>query len=113
MRQSLASGMLTGKYTANTTFGEGDMRTEWPPEFLAMQAQLAEKCRFLATPERTLAQAALRFVLDAPEVSVVIPGIKTVAQAVENLAASDIPGLTEDEHTAIRNVLEDMMDEIF
>ena len=35
--------MLTGKYTATTTFGEGDMRTEWPPEFLALQARLAEK----------------------------------------------------------------------
>jgi aryl-alcohol dehydrogenase-like predicted oxidoreductase len=88
------------------------MRTEWPPEYLAMQARLAEKCRFLATPEHTLAQAALRFVLDAPEVSVVIPGIKTVVQAVENLATSELPSLTEDEHTAIRELLEDMMDEI-
>jgi aryl-alcohol dehydrogenase-like predicted oxidoreductase len=87
------------------------MRTEWPPEFLALQARLAEKARFLVTPERTLAQAALRFVLDAPAVSVVIPGIKTVAQAVENLAASELPGLTEDEHTAIRELLEDMLDE--
>jgi len=112
IREPLASGMLTGKYTASATFGEGDMRTEWPPEFLALQARLAEKCRFLATPERTLAQAALRFVLDAPEVSVVIPGIKTVAQAVENLAASELLGLTADEHTAIRELLEDMMDEL-
>ena len=111
IREPLANGMLTGKYTASTTFGEGDMRTEWPPEYLAMQARLAEKCRFLATPERTLTQAALRFVLDAPEVSVVIPGIKTVAQVVENLAASELPGLTEDEHTAIRELLEDMLDE--
>ena len=112
IREPLASGMLTGKYTADTTFGEGDMRTEWPPEYLAMQAHLAEKCRFLTTPERTLAQAALRFVLDAPEVSVVIPGIKTVGQAVENLATSELPGLTEDEHTTIRELLEDMMDEL-
>jgi len=112
IREPLASGMLTGKYTADTTFGEGDMRTEWPPEYLAMQARLAEQCRFLVTPERTLAQAALRFILDAPEVSVVIPGTKTVAQAVENLATSELPGLTEDEHTTIRELLEDMMDEI-
>jgi aryl-alcohol dehydrogenase-like predicted oxidoreductase len=111
IREPLANGMLTGKYTATTTFGEGDMRTEWPPEFLALQARLAEKARFLITPERTLAQAVLRFVLDAPAVSVVIPGMKTVAQAVENLAVSELASLTEDEHTRIQALLEDVLDE--
>ena len=111
IREPLANGMLTGKYPATTTFAEGDMRTEWPQEFLALQARLADKARFLATPERTLAQAALRFVLDAPEVSVVIPGVKTVEQALENLAASDLAALTEDEHVNIQALLEDMLDE--
>jgi aryl-alcohol dehydrogenase-like predicted oxidoreductase len=72
---------------------------------------LAEKARFLITPERTLAQAVLRFVLDAPAVSVVIPGMKTVAQAVENLAVSELASLTEDEHTRIQALLEDVLDE--
>jgi aryl-alcohol dehydrogenase-like predicted oxidoreductase len=103
--------MLTGKYTATSTFGEGDMRTEWPPEFLALQARLAEKARFLVTPERTLTQAALRFVLDFPAVTAVIPGMKTVAQAVENLAASELASLTADEHTRIQALLEDILDE--
>lgn len=111
IREPLANGMLTGKYTATTTFAEGDMRTEWPAEFLALQARLAEQARFLATSERTLAQAALRFVLDAPEVSVVIPGIKTVAQAVENLAASEIAALSTEEHARIQAFLDDLMDE--
>jgi aryl-alcohol dehydrogenase-like predicted oxidoreductase len=111
IREPLANGMLTGKYTATTTFDEGDMRTEWPPEFLALQARLAEKARFLVTPERTLAQTALRFVLDAPAVSVVIPGVKTAAQAVENLAVSELASLTEDEHTSIQALLENMLDE--
>src|SRR4029434_5474354 len=90
VREHLANGMLTGKYTATTTFGEGDMRTEWPPEFLALQARLAENAHFLVTPERTLAQTAPRLLLDAPAVCVVIPGMKTVAQAVENLAVSEL-----------------------
>ena len=111
IREPLANGMLTGKYPATTTFGEGDMRTEWPQEFLALQARLADKARFLATPARTLAQAALRFVLDAPEVSVVIPGVKTVEQALENLAASDLLALTADEHASIAALLEDLLDE--
>jgi aryl-alcohol dehydrogenase-like predicted oxidoreductase len=65
----------------------------------------------LVTPERTLAQAALRFVLDAPAVSVVIPGMKTVAQAVENLAVSELASLTEDEHASIQALLDDILDE--
>ena len=111
IREPLANGMLTGKYTAATTFAEGDMRTEWPPEFLAIQAKLVEKARFLTTPERTLAQAALRFVLDALAVSVVIPGIKTVEQAVANLAVSEFAALTADEHATIQALLDDMLDE--
>ena len=111
IREPLANGMLTGKYTDATTFGEGDMRRDWPEGFLTLQAKLAEKARFLATPERTLAQAALRFVLDAAAVSVVIPGMKTVAQALENVAVSELPGLTDEEHAAIHSLLDDLMEE--
>ena len=69
---------------------------------------VADRVRFLATGRRSLAQAALRFVLDAPEVSVVIPGIKTVAQAEENLAVSDVPELTAEEQAGIRHGLEEI-----
>jgi aryl-alcohol dehydrogenase-like predicted oxidoreductase len=112
VREPLASGMLTGKYTAAATFPEGDIRADWPQEYLAMQAQVADKLRFLANAQRTLAQAALRFVLDAAAVSVVIPGIKTAAQAEENLAASELPPLTEAEHHAIHDVLAEAMDDL-
>jgi aryl-alcohol dehydrogenase-like predicted oxidoreductase len=47
-----------------------------------------ERLRFLATPERTLAQAALQFVLAHPAVSVAIPGAKSAEQARANAAAS-------------------------
>ena len=62
--------------------------------------------------EYSLTQAALRFVLDEPAVSGVIPGIKTMAQAEENLAASTIPSLTDTERRAIFNVLEGAMDDL-
>jgi aryl-alcohol dehydrogenase-like predicted oxidoreductase len=111
VREPLASGTLTGKYTADATFPEGDIRASWPQEYLAMQVQLADKLRFLAREGRhTLAQAALRFVLDEPAVSVVIPGIKTAAQAEENLLASELPPLTEADHQAIHTVLEALDD---
>ena len=105
-RSPLCSGILSGNYTADTTFGPSDVRASWPPGYLALQADVANGVRFLATEQRSLAQAALRFVLDAPEVSVVIPGIKTVAQAEENLAVSDMPELTAEEQEAIRDGLE-------
>ena len=43
----------------------------------------------------TLAQLALRWILDFPEVSTVIPGAKTPAQARENALAADLPPLDE------------------
>ncbi len=52
---------------------------------------------FLATPERSLVQASLRFVLDHPGVTSVIAGAKNRRQIEENAAASEIPPLTQDE----------------
>jgi aryl-alcohol dehydrogenase-like predicted oxidoreductase len=48
-----------------------------------------ERLRFLATPERTMAQAALQFVLAYPAVTCPIPGAKNVDQAQSNAAAAD------------------------
>lgn len=113
-REPLASGMLTGKYYADSTFAEGDIRSGWPPEYLAFQTQLVDKLRFLDVPGyRSLGQASIRFVLDEPAVSVVIPGGKTVAQVTENLAAGQLAGLTEVERSAVGDVVEDAMDDFF
>ena len=113
-REPLASGMLTGKYGSDTTFAKGDVRAEWPPEYLAFQAQLVDKLRFLSSDgQRTLAQAALRFVLDEPAVSVAIPGAKTVAHVEENLAASALDALSTTERAAVQDIVEGAMDELF
>lgn len=55
----------------------------------------------LACLGRTLAQAALRFALDNPAVSVVIAGAKTEAEVQENRAASGLPTLTAAERDAV------------
>ena len=111
IRSPLCSGILSGNYSADATFDASDVRSTWPPGYLAMQADVADSVRSLATERRTLAQTALRFVIDAPEISVVIPGIKTVAQAEENLAVSDLPELTPEEREAIRLRLEKLGDD--
>ena len=90
MRLPLASGLLTGKYKAGHVFADNDHRTNaFPPERLAATLSRVEKLRFLAEGTgRTLAQAALKFCLAHPAVSVVIPGVKTPEQAAENVAAA-------------------------
>ena len=103
-REPLANGFLTGKYQPDAQFSEGDMRRVLPPKYVAAMAETAEALRFLEKPSRTLAQAALRFVLDEPTVSVAVPGAKTPAQVEENVAASNLPPLTEDERLAIYRV---------
>jgi aryl-alcohol dehydrogenase-like predicted oxidoreductase len=113
IREPLAGGMLTGKHASHATFPEGDVRAEWPQEYVAMQAQVAANLRCLEQAgQRTLTQAALRFVLDEPAVAVVIAGIKTVPQAEENLAASDLPALTDADHQTIREVVAEAMDDL-
>jgi aryl-alcohol dehydrogenase-like predicted oxidoreductase len=52
---------------------------------------------FLQTPERSMVQAALRFVLDHPGVSSVLAGAKTLQQIEENSGASAVPPLSSDE----------------
>lgn len=112
-REPLANGILTGKYTTETIFTDDDFRSVWPREYFLMQLQLAEKFRAFERPgHRTLTQTALRFVLDEASVSVVIPGMKTPAQARENLAVSDVPALSEAEHQAITAAMQDMMDDL-
>lgn len=112
IRSPLCSGMLSGNYGPDAVFDASDVRAAWPPGYLALQADLADSVRCLATDWRTLAQTALRFVLDAPEVSTVIPGVKTAAQAEENLAASGLPNLTTEEREAIRSGLEQIGEDL-
>ena len=101
-REPLANGFLTGKHNADETFPEGDIRHHFPRDYLLNLVLAAEQLKFLEGRNRTLAQAALRFVLDQKEVSTVIPGAKTSQQVEENLSASDLPPLTGEELLRIR-----------
>jgi aryl-alcohol dehydrogenase-like predicted oxidoreductase len=105
-RVPLASGLLTGKYKPGHRFADDDHRkNSYPPETLDPLLQRVEKFRFLAEgTNRTLAQAALKFCLAHPAVSVVIPGIKTPAQANENVMAVAVPDLTPEELKRIEQI---------
>jgi len=83
----LDSGWLSGRYRGNHKFD--DIRSRWSPEVLARRSDLVEKFAALVPEGTSMAHAALQFVLAQPQVSTVIPGAKTVQQALDNFAAAD------------------------
>ena len=83
----LDSGWLSGRYRGGHRFG--DVRSRWSPDVLARRGALIEQFAALVPPGRSLAHAALQYCLARPEVSTVIPGAKTVEQALDNFAAAN------------------------
>ncbi|GAA1743604.1 aldo/keto reductase [Nonomuraea bangladeshensis] len=104
-RVPLASGLLSGRYDENTTFAPDDHRNfnrhgeafDVGETFSGVDfATGLEAVRRLAplVPEgATMAQFALRWILDQEGVSVVIPGARNPAQAAANAAAAGLDPL--------------------
>jgi len=117
-RLPLSSGMLTGKLTSNSTFAPDDHRQfnrrgeafDRGETFSGLDYELGLKAvdelRPLVPRGWTLAQMALRFILDFPAVTCAIPGAKRPAQVEENVAAADLPPLTEAMMTRVRTIYE-------
>ena len=97
-RVPTSSGLLDDTLTPDTTFGEGDHRRHRPREWLVEGLQKIERIRFLCEDggRRTMAQAALRFILDSGA-STVIPTITSEAELLEYAGAADVPELSADE----------------
>ncbi|MDP8939333.1 MAG: aldo/keto reductase [Actinomycetota bacterium] len=102
-----SSGLLEGHYDENTTFGENDHRRHRPKEWLVDGLKKVERLDFLTeSGERTLGQAALKFVLAAPEASSTLPNIYGEEQIEEFAATSETPDLTEEELSRIEELYE-------
>jgi len=105
VRGALAMGILTGKFTPKTRFADGDFRQNWhekPDERRVFLEDLDKVNRMRSlTDGRTLAQLALRFVIDHPAVTTVIPGARSAEQARENVKAGLLSPLTKAEHQQI------------
>ncbi len=105
-RVPLASGLLSGKYDATTTFAENDHRSfnrhgeafdvgetfSGVPYEVGVEA--AREVAALTPAGATTAQLALRWIIDQPGVSVVIPGARNPQQARGNAGAADLAPLT-------------------
>jgi len=102
-----SSGMLEGKYDENTTFGQNDHRRHRPKEWLLDGLKKVEQLSFLTeSGERTLGQAALKFLLASPEVASTLPNIYDEEQLEEFASAPETPDLTGEELARIEELYE-------
>ena len=117
-RVPLASGLLTGKLTAQSKFAADDHRAfnRHGEEFDRGETfsgvdyetglQAVEELRSLMPAGMTMAQFALRWILMFDAVSCAIPGARRVAQAEDNVRASDFPLLSAETMRAIGEIYE-------
>jgi len=106
VRGPLAKGLAAGKYSAESRF-EDSVRQGWNEgkarETFLERVAIVDQLRFLQSPERTMAQAALQFVLSHPAVTVAIPGAKSPEQVRANAAAAD-GSLSEAERGRVKSI---------
>jgi aryl-alcohol dehydrogenase-like predicted oxidoreductase len=114
VRVPLASCLLTGKMTRETTFAANDHRLfnrngeafdkgetfAGVPYDVALEA--VDEIRSLVPQNATMAQFALRWILMNDGVTTVIPGAKNAAQAKANAEASELPPLTDSAMEVLR-----------
>jgi aryl-alcohol dehydrogenase-like predicted oxidoreductase len=104
-RVPTSSGLLDDILTPETTFPEGDHRRHRPREWLAEGLQKIERIRFLCEEGRTMAQAALRFILDSGATTV-IPTITSEAELDEYAGAAEVPELGGEELARVAELYE-------
>ena len=90
-------GTLTGTLTLGSTWPKGDWRnTYFVPENLSSSVEHADALKYLVPPGSSMAEMALRFILNHPDVSTIIPGMRKIRNVEANIAASDkgpLPGV--------------------
>ena len=118
VRVPLASGLLSGTYSAETTFGENDHRTfnrngdafDKGETFSGINYQKGlEAVRILKDHfgDSNLALLAIRWVLMYDAVSCVIPGASSPSQVQNNLLAADLQQVSADDMLFVKSVYDD------
>ncbi|GLW58260.1 aldo/keto reductase [Kitasatospora phosalacinea] len=115
-RVPLASGLLSGKYTKETLFGSDDHRNynrdgsafDQGETFSGIDfetgVEAADEFARLAPPGASSAQTALRWIVQQPGVSTVIPGARTPEQARANAETMAMSPLPEQTLQAVRDL---------
>lgn len=110
VRLPLASGLLAGKFQADTQFAETDHRQfnrdgqqfNVGETFAGLPFErgvsLADRLRTWLPPGMTMAQMAQRWILDHEAVSTIITGASSKQQVIDNAAVSELPSLPDELH---------------
>lgn len=118
VRVPLASGLLTGKFSAQTTFSPDDHRNfnrdgaafDKGETFAGVDyttgLEAVAELKKVFPDHAELAAQALRWILMFDEVSCVIPGASTPAQILANLRAAALPALSPEQLRGVRAVYE-------
>lgn len=118
VRLPIASGLLSGKFTKATEFAETDHRS-YNREGEAFNVgetfaglpfekgvELSDVLKTFVPKGMTMAQMALRWILDFDAVSVIIPGARNAQQVDANVSASNLPPLGKELHLKLREFYE-------
>jgi aryl-alcohol dehydrogenase-like predicted oxidoreductase len=120
-RVPLASGLLSGKYDENTTFAADDHRTynrkgeafDVGETFSGVDfntgLQAVRRLSPLVPAGATMAQFALRWIVDQPGTTVVIPGARNPEQARANARAADLAPLPDEALETVRSVYDELI----
>jgi aryl-alcohol dehydrogenase-like predicted oxidoreductase len=108
VRGPMAMGILTGKFSKDTRFEEGDFRQSWIEnedeyQIFLNDLEKVEKLRPMANG-RSLAQLAIQFSMQHPAVTLAIPGAKRISQLKENVKTALMPELTPEEMAVIDSI---------
>jgi aryl-alcohol dehydrogenase-like predicted oxidoreductase len=115
-RVPLASGLLSGRFDEHTVFAANDHRNynlhgeafDVGETFSGVPLEVGlagvRELQKLLDPGVSLAQFALRWVIDQPGVSTVIPGASSAEQVVQNVAAAALEPLREEQLSGVREV---------
>ncbi len=118
VRLPLASGLLSGKMTSQSNFPADDHRNyNRDGQFFNVGEtfagipfetgiELVNQLRSFAPEGMTMAQWAMRWILDHQAVTVVIPGASKVKHVTDNASASDLPPLDQENHLRLHNFYE-------
>ncbi|GIG92576.1 aldo/keto reductase [Plantactinospora endophytica] len=120
-RVPLASGLLSGRYDEHTTFASDDHRNynrhgaafDVGETFSGVDyetgLEAVRRLRPVVPPGATMAQFALRWILDQPGVSVVIPGARNAEQARANVAAAALAPLSAEATATVGSVYDELV----
>ncbi|HYX06471.1 MAG TPA: aldo/keto reductase [Bacteroidales bacterium] len=118
VRVPLASGLLTGKFSRDTTFDKEDHRNfnrdgaafDKGETFAGIDYNTAldavDKLKKIFPEQQNLAPVALKWILMFKEVGCIIPGASKPEQVASNIAASEQPGLTKEQLKVINDIYE-------